>query len=193
MSPDGFSRNASGGRGNKIITEINVSCCVKNVNPCGADFSLALPAFGGRAIIELKMSHRFLFPALLALSVASCPAQQSKDPKEPAKQSQPKEAEPPEEDESAKPKEYAFNPLQAEKEVTVGNFYMKKGSYSAAVARYTEATRWNPTLAEAYLRLGEAEEKFRNPKAAKEAYSKYLQLSPDAKNAAEIKKKLAKM
>jgi tetratricopeptide (TPR) repeat protein len=142
------------------------------------------------------MSHRFqtsLFSAWLALAViAPCPAQ-SKDSKEPAKPSQPKEAEPPEEDESAKPKEYAFNPLQAEKELTVGNFYMKKGSYSAAVARYTEATKWNPTLAEAYLRLGEAEEKFRNPKAAKEAYSKYLQLAPDAKNASEIKKKLAKL
>ena len=29
--------------------------------------------------------------------------------------------------------------------------------------------------------------------AAKEAYAKYLQLAPDAKNAPEIKKKLAKM
>jgi hypothetical protein len=37
--------------------------------------------------------------------------------------------EPEEEDESLKPKEYSFNPLQAEKEVRVGNFYFKKGSY----------------------------------------------------------------
>ncbi len=147
----------------------------------------------------LNMSHRFqnfLFSGLIAFcATASCPAQSkdSKDSKEPATQSQPKESEPPEEDESAKPKEYAFNPLQAEKEVTVGLFYMKKGSIAAAVARFTEATKWNPTYAEAYLRLGEAEEKFKDPKAAKEAYSKYLQLAPEAKNAAEIKKKLAKM
>jgi len=139
------------------------------------------------------MSHRFLLSALLAISVtAICPAQ-SKDSKEPPKQSQSKEAEPPEEDDSAKPKEYAFNPLQAQKEMEVGDEYLKKGAVGAAVARYTEATKWNPTLAEAYLKLGKAEEKFKDPKAAKEAYSKYLQLAPDAKPAAEVKKKLAKM
>jgi tetratricopeptide (TPR) repeat protein len=138
------------------------------------------------------MFQRFVVLVFFAFPLASfCPAQ-SKDAA-PPKLTQPKESEPPEEDDSAKPKEYAFNPLQAEKEVTVGNFYMKKGSYTAAVARFTEATRWNPTLAEAYLRLGEAEEKFKDPKAAKEAYSKYLQLAPDAKNAAEIKKKLSKL
>lgn len=149
-------------------------------------------------IIELKMSYRFqkfLFSGLLALCVTVSSPAQSKDSKEtqPAAQSQPKEAEPPEEDESAKPKEYAFNPLQAQKEIDVGNQYLKKGAYGAARARYTEATKWNPTLAEAYLKLGEAEEKLKDSKAAKDAYSKYLTLAPDAKNASEVKKKLAKM
>jgi tetratricopeptide (TPR) repeat protein len=141
------------------------------------------------------MSHRFqqfLYSGMVALSViASCPAQQPKTSTAQTKQQ--KESEPPEEDDTAKPTEYAFNPLQAEHEVQVGQFYMKKGSYAAAVARFTEATKWNPTLAEAYLELGKAQEKFRDAKAAKDAYSKYLQLAPDAKNAAEIKKKLQKM
>ena len=61
------------------------------------------------------------------------------------------------------------------------------------MARFSEATKWNPGLAEAYLRLGEAEEKFKDQKAAKEAYSKYLELAPDSKIAPVIKKKLAKM
>jgi tetratricopeptide (TPR) repeat protein len=138
------------------------------------------------------MSHRFLNLLLSAFFLtglaAPCPAQQTKDPKAAA----PKEAEPPEEDDSAKPKEYAFNPLQAAKELDVGNQYMKKGAYGAAVSRYTEATKWNPALAEAYLRLGEAAEKYKDPKAASEAYAKYLELAPDAKNAVEIKKKLSK-
>jgi tetratricopeptide (TPR) repeat protein len=145
-----------------------------------------------KSIIVIKMSVRFLFFALAALIPALCPGQ-SKDSKEPAKQSQPKESEPPEEDDSAKPKEYAFNPLQAQKELEVGDEYLKKGAIGAAVARYTEATKWNPTLADAYLKLGRAEEKFKDVKAAKEAYSKYLQLAPEAKSAAEVKKKLAKM
>jgi tetratricopeptide (TPR) repeat protein len=148
------------------------------------------------------MSYRFLnlfFSACLFAVVCPAPAlaqaarSDSSDSKEASKQSPPKESEPPEEDDAAKPKEYAFNPLQAEKEVAVGNFYMKKGSYSAAVARFTEATKWNPTLAEAYLRLGEAAEKFKDPKMAKDAYSKYLELAPDSKGAAEVKKKLKKI
>lgn len=142
---------------------------------------------------EMKMFFRF--PTLLICAVlagGTLPAQQSK-PAPPKQEQQPKEAEPPEEDDTAKPKEYAFNPLQAEKEITVGNYYMKKGSLRAAIARFTEATRWNPTLPEAYLRLGEAQEKDKDKKAAKEAYSKYLGLAPDAKNVAEIKKRLAKL
>jgi tetratricopeptide (TPR) repeat protein len=83
--------------------------------------------------------------------------------------------------------------LQAEKEVRVGNFYWKKGSFRAAARRYEEATRWNPGLLEAYLKLGEAREKLRDSKGAREAYQKYLELDPKAKNAEEIRKRLAKL
>ncbi|HZT28273.1 MAG TPA: tetratricopeptide repeat protein [Bryobacteraceae bacterium] len=100
---------------------------------------------------------------------------------------------PPEEDESLAVKEYSFNPLQATKELQIGNFYFKKGSYRAAAQRFREATKWNNGYAEAWLRLGEVEEKQKDSKAAKEAFSKYLELEPDAKNAAEIRKKLSKL
>jgi tetratricopeptide (TPR) repeat protein len=99
--------------------------------------------------------------------------------------------EPPEEDTKlVETKEYTFNPLQAEKEVRTGNFYAKKGNHKAAGQRYLEATKWNPGLAEAWLRLGESLEKTKDGKGAKEAYAKYLELAPDAKNAPLIKKKL---
>jgi tetratricopeptide (TPR) repeat protein len=104
-----------------------------------------------------------------------------------------KPVEPPEEDEALKPKEYSFNPLQAEKEITAGNFYFKKGSYKAAAARFLEATRWNPGMAEAYLRLGEAEEKQKHKEDARKAYQKYLELAPDGKDAAAVKRKIAKL
>src|ERR1700730_6854898 len=111
------------------------------------------------AIMVVTMFHRFyqlLVSSVVVMGLSvPCPAQQAKDSKSPQTKQQ-KESEPPEEDDAAKPKEYAFNPLQAEHELRVGEFYMKKGSYAAAVARFTEATKWNPTLAEAYLRLGEA-------------------------------------
>ena len=128
-----------------------------------------------------------VFSALLAV-----PALAQDKPKPPAPQP-PIEQEPPEEDANLKPKEYSFNPLQAKKELQVGEEYWKKRSYKAAAGRFREATRWNPNLAEAWLRLGEAEEKRKNPKDAKEAYAKYLELQPDAKDAAEIRKKIASL
>lgn len=114
--------------------------------------------------------------------------------KSPETQKPPKIEElPPEENVSAKPKEYSFNPLQAETEMTTGKFYFKRGKYRAAADRFREATRWNPTLPEAFERLGAAEEKQSHAKAAHEAYSKYLEMVPEAKDAKEIRKKLAKM
>jgi len=104
---------------------------------------------------------------------------------------QPVEQEPPEEDANLKVKEYSFNPLQANKELQVGLEYYKKHSYKAAAGRFSEATKWNPNLAEAWLRLGEAEEKRGNRKDAKAAFAKYLELQPEAKDAAEIRKKIA--
>ena len=101
------------------------------------------------------------------------------------------EQEPPEEDDSLKPKEYSFNPLEAERDFKIGTYYFKKGSYKAAASRFLDATRWNPTYAEAFLRLGESEEKLKDKTAAQAAYTKYLELAPDAKDAESIKKKLA--
>ena len=107
----------------------------------------------------------------------------------PAAQTQ--EQEPPEEDESLAKKEYSFNPLEAEKDLRVGNYYFKKGNYKAAMSRFREATLWNPTYAEAFLRLGESEEKLKDKPAAQQAYAKFLELAPDSKEAESIKKKLA--
>jgi len=104
-----------------------------------------------------------------------------------------KEQIPPEEDKAIAPTEYSFNPLQAEKDLKVGNYYWKQGKYRAAEARFREATRWNEGYGEAWLRLGEAAEKLKDSKQAREAYSKYLEVASDAKNASEIRKKLERM
>jgi tetratricopeptide (TPR) repeat protein len=134
--------------------------------------------------------------ALLALvATASLCAQEEKgsEKSKAAQQSKPEQQEqqPPEEDESLKPKEYAFNPLEAQHDVDIGNYYFKRGNYKAAVSRFREATMWNPGFAEAYLRLGDSEEKLKDRDAANKAYAKYLELSPDGKEAEAVKKKLA--
>jgi tetratricopeptide (TPR) repeat protein len=122
---------------------------------------------------------------LLAFPIA---AQQQKQPP-PATVEQ----EPPEEDPDLKPTEYAFNPLEASRNITAGNFYFKKGNYRAAARRYTEAAKWDPTSAEAQLRLGEADEKMRDAAGAREAYEKYLTLASDPKDIDAVKKRLAKL
>ena|ERR1041384_7477717 len=104
-----------------------------------------------------------------------------------------KEQIPPEEDKSIAPTEYSFNPLQAEKDLKVGNYYWKQGKYRAAEARFREATRWNEGYGDAWLRLGEAAEKLKDSKEAREAYTKYLEVASDAKNTGEIRKKLERL
>lgn len=105
-------------------------------------------------------------------------------------QKEQKPVEPPEEDESFKAKEYEFNPLQASKELKIGLYYMKKGSFKAAANRFEEATRWDPSNAEAFLKLGEAREKLKDHAAAKIAFTKFLELAPESKLAPTVRKKL---
>ena len=72
---------------------------------------------------------------------------------------------------------------------------MHKGTvsgYRAALGRYERATKFNPSSAEAFFKVGEAEEKLKNKDAAKVAFQKVIQLAPDSKLAREAKKKLPK-
>jgi tetratricopeptide (TPR) repeat protein len=129
--------------------------------------------------------------AALSAQEQQPPQQQKKlETTRPAK---PVEQEPPEEDESLKPEEFSLNPLEAQKNITAGDYYFKtKKNYHAAARRYLRATKWDPGSPEAFLKLGESEEKLNDHAAAREAYEKYLELSPGAKNAEPIRKKIEK-
>jgi len=100
--------------------------------------------------------------------------------------------EPPEEDETLlkEKRDYEFNPLQALQELKVGRYYMKKGSFKAAAGRFLEATLWDPTSADAFYELGRARERAGNKKGMREAWEQFLELAPDDKRSAEVKKKL---
>jgi tetratricopeptide (TPR) repeat protein len=102
----------------------------------------------------------------------------------------PDEANPPEEDESRAPKTYVLNPLESERNIKVGNYYWDKKNYRAALGRYLDATRYNPSSQEAFFKVGEAEKKLKNKDAAKTAFQKVIQLAPDSKLAQEAKRKL---
>ncbi len=106
---------------------------------------------------------------------------------------EPPPAEPEEEDVSAKERTYEFNPIQAENELKIGRFYMRRGRWKAAAGRFEEATKWNPQLADAYLLLGEAREKLKEWPAARAAYEKFLELAPSSKDAAAVRRRLARL
>jgi tetratricopeptide (TPR) repeat protein len=132
------------------------------------------------------MSSFFAASLLAAVALAQQPP--AKPPAKP-----PVVEEPPEEDESLKPEEFSLNPLEAQKNITAGDYYFKtKRNFHAAARRYLRATKWDPGSAEAFLKLGECQEKLNDHAAAREAYEKYLELAPTAKNAEQIRKKLDK-
>lgn len=168
----------------------------------------------------MTRSRRFAFlltavPAAALLLPAQSPSNSGshQDRHSPSQTSQPSEAQPstnkapgsqlppseedlpPEEDESAAPRTFTFNPLESERNVKVGNFYMHQGTqrgYRAAAGRYSDATKYNPTSADAFFKLGEAEEKLKRKDAAKAAYQRVLQIAPDSKLAKAAKKRLSK-
>jgi tetratricopeptide (TPR) repeat protein len=110
-----------------------------------------------------------------------------------AQPAKPVEQEPPEEDEALKPEEFTLNPLEAQKNITAGDYYFKtKKNFHAAARRYQRATLWDPGSAEAFLKLGESQEKLNDRAAACAAYRKYLDLAPTAKNSVAISKKIGK-
>jgi len=118
---------------------------------------------------------------------------------------EPQEPDLPEEDEDlVRETEYTFNPIQAQKEFKVGEFYWKKKSYRAAAGRYEEAVKWDPGFAEAYWKLALAKEKLAAEQmvesersvtleAARQALRKYLEIAPDGKHAKQARRKLAKI
>ena len=132
---------------------------------------------------------RALSLGLILLCSASLPAQ-LEPRKEPPPQAPPMR----DEDEDILPQtEYAFNPIQAKKDLKVGDFYWKKGNHRAAAARYLEATRWDPTFGEAYWKLGEARQKLNQKAEALDAYRKYLDVEADGKKADEAKGRIAEL
>jgi len=141
---------------------------------------------------------------ILALALVSVAGAQQTPPEQAPKKletERPKaagqqEAVPPEEDKDLARTEYSFNPLQSQKDVSVGNLYFKNHKYRAAELRYTSATKWNDGNADAWLHLGEVEERLKDTQKAREAYQKYVELASDGKDskkAAEIRKKLEKL
>jgi len=73
------------------------------------------------------------------------------------------------------------------KSVEIGNYYLKRKKYNAALSRYQEAAKTDPYYAPAYLGLGKVYEKIGLKQKALDAYRKYLDLLPSMKDAEEAR------
>lgn len=73
------------------------------------------------------------------------------------------------------------------KSVEIGNFYLKRHKYKAAISRFQEAIQARSDYAPAYLGLGKAYEKTGQKQKALDAYQQYLDKLPSDKDAADAK------
>lgn len=86
-----------------------------------------------------------------------------------------------------------WDPLRAEKDLEVGQYYMRKGDVDAAIDRFQDATTAKPGYAVPFRLLGEAQEKKGLKKQAIKSYQRYLDLYPHAEDTDKIKKKIEKL
>ena len=91
------------------------------------------------------------------------------------------------------PDQPKWDPLRAEKDIEVGQYYMKKGDVDAAIDRFQDATEAKPGYAVPFRYLGEAQEKKGLKKQAIKSYKRYLDLYPRAEDGDKIRKKIDKL
>ncbi len=89
--------------------------------------------------------------------------------------------------EDAEPDVEPYVPQPAWKSVEVGDFYLKRKKYRAALSRYKEAVQADPYYAPAYLGLGKVYDKIGLREKALDGYRRYLDLLPSTKQAEEAK------
>jgi tetratricopeptide (TPR) repeat protein len=75
----------------------------------------------------------------------------------------------------------------------VGEFYMKRKNYRAALARYQDALIWKEKDAVANFRMAQCYEKLDQPDQAIPHYEEYLKILPEGPFAKEAQKALQKL
>src|SRR5208337_4711382 len=81
----------------------------------------------------------------------------------------------------------SYAPPSASKSVEIGDYYLRRKKFNAALSRFQEALKTDPHYAPAYRELGKVYEGMGQPQKALDAYRKYLDELPSAKDAREAK------
>ena len=151
------------------------------------------------------MRGRFLLLAILTtggLATPLAPPAAGQDPPQqetdkPADEAPPPKKVPPKTNKDnatqSAPDQPTWDPLRAEKDLEVGQYYMHKGDVDAAIDRFQDATLAKPGYAVPFRYLGEAQEKKGLKKQAIKSYQRYLDLVPRADDGDKIRKKIEKL
>jgi tetratricopeptide (TPR) repeat protein len=91
------------------------------------------------------------------------------------------------------PDQPTWDPLRAEKDLEVGQYYMRKGDVDAAIDRFQDAILAKPGYAIPFRFLGDAQEKKGLKKQAIKSFQRYLDLYPHAEDGDKIRKKIDKL
>jgi tetratricopeptide (TPR) repeat protein len=134
----------------------------------------------------------FLSPARLAAQDQP-PESSSKPPDAPSPAKRPDKRNKPDSPTQSSPDQPTWDPLRAEKDIEVGQYYMRKGDVDAAIDRFQDATTAKPGYAIPFRYLGEAQEKKGLKKQAIKSYSRYLELYPHAEDGDKVRKKIDKL
>jgi tetratricopeptide (TPR) repeat protein len=130
-----------------------------------------------------------------AAAIAQDPQQQ--EPEKPAEAPATQKKTPPKTNKDnatqSAPDQPMWDPLRAEKDLEVGQYYERKGDLDAAIDRFQDATLAKPGYAIPFRYLGDAQEKKGLKKQAIKSYQRYLDLVPRADDAEKIKKKIDKL
>jgi tetratricopeptide (TPR) repeat protein len=86
-----------------------------------------------------------------------------------------------------------YDPVTAEEDVEVGQFYMRKGDIDAAIGRFQDAIRLRSNFAKPRLLAAEAFEKKGDKIDAVRYYKEYLQVWPKASDAKKIQSRIEKL
>ncbi len=86
-----------------------------------------------------------------------------------------------------------WDPHRAEKDIEVGNYYLKQKNYRAALERFHDALAYKPNDAEATYGLGVTQEKMDLFSQAYNSYSKYLEILPHGPMAKESEEGMKRM
>jgi len=88
---------------------------------------------------------------------------------------------------------HPWNPYRAMKDEEVGDYYFKRKSYAAALARYQDALDWKENDAVANFRIAQCLEKLERPAEAIPHYQEYLRILPEGPLAKDAKRALEKL